>query len=106
MQHPTVKMTDKSEMHDEVLREAEEAVYGRDDDYGSPEDNFGTIAELWNSYLRAGGIPDPNIQPKDVGYMMVLLKVSRASNGAYNRDNDVDIAGYAESCARIAENQS
>jgi len=86
---------------DEILTEAIETVYGRDGTYGSPEDNFATIAGFWNEYLRAGGVEDPNLQPIDVAYMMILLKVSRASNGEYKRDNDVDIAGYAESAARI-----
>jgi len=88
-----------------ALNEAAEAVYGRDDDYGTPEDNFGTIAELWNGYLRAGGIEDPNIRAIDVAYMMILLKVSRAANGNFKHDNDVDVAGYAESAARIREGE-
>jgi hypothetical protein len=91
--------------NDEILEAAYDAVYGRDDEYGTPEDNFATIAGMWHEYLYAkcrGEGGSITIEPQDVAYMMILLKVSRASNGEYNRDNDVDIAGYAESSARIA----
>jgi hypothetical protein len=109
MNHPTPTIHDDNDDEKQdfpvILEEAEEAVYGRDGDYGTPEDNFATIAAFWNEYLMAGGCEDPNITPKDVAQMMVLLKVSRHSNGSYNRDNDCDIAGYAESSARIAKGQ-
>jgi len=78
----------------EVLDQAKECVCGkREQDYGSPEDNFKLIADLWSDYLR--GI---RITAKDVAMMMVLLKVARVRNGGGSGDSYVDIAGYA-ACA-------
>ena len=38
----------------EILAEAEKCVCGdREQDYGSPEDNFKAIAELWQVYRKA-----------------------------------------------------
>jgi hypothetical protein len=84
-----------------VLEDAIETVYDRPSTHGEPEDSFAAIAGLWNEYLRAGGIRDPNVQPEDVANMMVLLKVARNAEGHYHEDNYVDIAGYAENGARL-----
>ena len=61
----------------ECLEAAANCVCGqREMDYGKPEDNFRTIAELWTIYLRAAhqGEPLIHITPEDVGIMMALLK--------------------------------
>ena len=45
-------MTEAPTMREEILRSAAKMVTGeRQDDYGTPENNFGRIANLWNSYL-------------------------------------------------------
>lgn len=72
----------------------------RAEQYGDLEDNFETIATLWNGYLSAvmmlpGAHP---LDPVDVANMMTLLKVARASSNPSYEDNYVDIAGYA-ACA-------
>ena len=73
-----------------ILREAEENICGqREQDYGSPEDNFDTIAKLWTDYTGT------LITSQDVAMMMVLLKVARIKNGGGSGDSFVDIAGYA-----------
>jgi len=73
-----------------ILREAEHSICGqREQDYGSPEDNFGTIAKLWTDYTGT------LITSQDVAMMMVLLKVARIKNGGGSGDSFVDIAGYA-----------
>ena len=55
-----------------VLKEAEEIVNGRrEGEYGSPEDSFRAIADLWGAYLGR------EILPVDVAMMMTLLKVAR-----------------------------
>lgn len=87
----------------DILKEAEKCVCGqRQDDYGSPEDNFKTIANLWTAYLDAS---DPAIRhiitPKDVAVMMALLKVARIARGD-NPDSFVDLAGYAACAGEIA----
>lgn len=42
---------------EEILKAAAKCVCGdREQDYGSPEDNFRTIASMWNSYLYGAGL--------------------------------------------------
>lgn len=73
-----------------ILREAEENICGqREQDYGSPENNFQLIADLWSDYLGT------KVSSIDVAMMMVLLKVARIKNGGGSGDSFVDIAGYA-----------
>lgn len=82
----------------EILAAASKAVHAedRDHDYGKPEDNFATIAELWNTYLDAVFDEDFNgyLSSRDVAAMMVLLKVARVATNE-KADHWVDIAGYA-----------
>lgn len=83
----------------EVLDEAKKCVCGqREQDYGSPENNFLTIANLWNSYLYSG-VPEENIPkvitPEDVSVMMILMKTARIRAKGGTPDCYVDIAGYA-----------
>lgn len=93
---------------EEILSKAKECVCGqREQDYGSPENNFQLIADLWNIYLgyenlfiqesaeeaiyhRAG-----YISATDVAMMMALLKIARIKNGGGTGDSFVDLAGYA-----------
>ncbi len=74
----------------EILNRANEIVNGkREDEYGSPEDNFKTIAEFWSTYL---GYP---VTAADVAAMMALLKIARIGTGTATDDSWVDLAGYA-----------
>lgn len=80
---------------EEVLKTAEQCVCkDREDQYGSPENNFATIAWFWNGYpkVKESGIV---FTPEDVAAMMILLKVARVGTGRQRVDNWVDIAGYA-----------
>lgn len=77
----------------EILDKAKQCVCGdREEDYGSPEQNFNRIAELWNAYLNLHVVP---ITPKDVAVMLALLKIARIASGHAKSDNWVDLAGYA-----------
>lgn len=83
----------------DILHAAEKCVCGqREQDYGTPEDNFETIAELWETYLRracvdeAGGV---YIDANDVAVMMALLKIARIAAGGGKADSWIDLAGYA-----------
>lgn len=83
----------------DILHAAEKCVCGqRETDYGTPEDNFETIAELWKTYLRracvdeAGGV---YIDANDVAMMMALLKIARIAAGGGKADSWIDLAGYA-----------
>lgn len=73
-----------------VLSEAEKCVCGqREQDYGTPEDNFGRIAEFWTTYM---GVEFGTV---DVAIMMALLKIARISENMQHMDSWVDLAGYA-----------
>lgn len=88
-----------------VLAQAKACVCGdREADYGSPEQNFATIALFWNVYLNRIRLSGPVIvQPKDVAAMLALLKLARVSSGHAKADNWVDLAGYA-ACGGELEN--
>lgn len=81
----------------EILEAAQKCVCGdREQDYGSPESNFTTIANLWTDYLTAAGImEDMILGPNDVAAMLALLKIARIASGHAKEDNWVDLAGYA-----------
>lgn len=75
---------------EEILREATKCVCGqREQDYGSPENNFKIIANLWSTYLSY------NISSVDVAMMMALLKIARIKTGTATEDSFVDLCGYA-----------
>ena len=83
----------------DILHAAEKCVCGqRETDYGTPEDNFETIAGLWETYLsracvdEAGGV---YIDATDVAMMMALLKIARIAAGGGKADSWIDLAGYA-----------
>lgn len=79
-------------------------VYG-----GDPENSFGVIAELWDTYLEHRMVQkdsEGHITDHDVAMMMLLLKVGRIITGRYHEDNYIDLAGYAAcamECAAAAE---
>jgi hypothetical protein len=74
----------------EILEAARQCVCGdREEDYGSPENNFARIAGLWSAYL---GVP---IRVWDVAAMLALLKIGRIGGGQVKLDNWIDLAGYA-----------
>lgn len=85
----------------EVLATANKCVSGdREQDYGSPENNFRTIAAFWNAYIAskvgaAQGIAPVALDGKDVAAMLGLLKIARISSGHAKADNWIDLAGYA-----------
>lgn len=92
-----------------VLEKARACVCGeREQNYGTPEDSFGCIAELWEAYLRAACIaPDSvvRVTPTDVAMMMALLKIARVGTSSVGgtADSFVDLAGYAACGAECAE---
>lgn len=89
----------------QILTEAQKCVCGkREQDYGTPENNFKTIGELWKTYLFASHpstCAELTITAKDVGIMMALLKVARIATGNAT-DSFVDLAGYAACAGEIA----
>lgn len=84
----------------EILQKAEQCVCGqREQDYGSPENNFQVIADLWSAYK------DVDFTATDVAMMMALLKIARIRSGTATEDSFVDLAGYAACGGEIAANQ-
>lgn len=70
-----------------MLEAANKAVHAEDmdHDYGKPEDNFATIAALWNTYLEALDCDCLELNARDVARAATSTKC----------DHWVDIAGYA-----------
>ena len=88
---------------------AEIVASDRQRDYGTPERNFETIADLWRVYLdarldacpEAKGGPIP-LEPHDVAVMLGLVKVARLVTSPQKADNWIDLAGYAACGAEVA----
>ena len=82
----------------ETLENALRCVCGeRQDQYGSPENNFGRIAKLWSAYLGY------EVSSVDVAMMMAMLKIARIKTGSATDDSFVDLAGYAACGAELKE---
>ena len=73
----------------EILLHAMNAVKVRGESYGSPAENFERIAIMWSAILQQ------NITVKDVGCMMIALKMARLQETPDHEDSWIDIAGYA-----------
>ena len=90
-------MGDVKNTRSEVLAIAGELINGeRQAHYGTPQDNFGTTAEMWTAYLGR------DISPADVCHMMALLKIARLKRGPH-RDSSIDACGYMALGAEVAE---
>lgn len=87
-----------------ILQQAAKIVAGdRAVQHGPKERNHQNIADHWNAYL--GLRLNTPLTALDVALMMVELKIARtkAGAGAANRDNFIDMAGYAGCAGEIAE---
>lgn len=80
----------------ELLVAAGDAV-SRGVAYGTVENCFGEIANLWAAYLKHP------VTAADVAVCMMLLKVVRYRANPGNSDHLVDIAGYAACAAELEE---
>lgn len=78
----------------------------RNKQYGNPEDNFQNIANRWNLYLcqRFPGMKIPALQPIDVAFMMIDMKMARLGPNPTHQDSLVDVAGYAACAADCQAN--
>lgn len=84
----------------ETLEKAKACVCGqRENEYGSPEDNFTAIAGFWSVYKGV------EFTANDVAMMMALLKIARIRTGTATDDSYVDLAGYAACGAEINTNK-
>ena len=75
----------------EILYTAKQYVTkDRDATHGDMEDNFDSIAELWQIYFNN----EWDFTSTDVAVMMTLLKIARLKSNKSNPDNWVDACGY------------
>lgn len=105
LKKPAVDARQESEpwTRQRVLSEAERCVCGkREQDYGTPEDSFNIIADLWAVYLKGCGVSIDFLESHDVAIMMALLKIARISENQQHMDNWVDGCGYFACGGEIA----
>ena len=96
---------------EDCLNQALTQVTGkRTQDYGTPENNFETIADFWNVYLcnlaKNQGYDYwniPSISATDVALMMDLLKTARLITSPNHADSWVDKAGYSACGAEVSD---
>ena len=83
----------------DILKHATDLVGGdRAAQHGDKTANHQNIANLWSAYLSTP------ITADQVAIMMVLLKAARTKTGSVNRDDFVDMAGYAGVAGEIVGN--
>jgi len=81
---------------DEVLATAEEYINGqRAEDYGDAYDNFGRIAEGWNTIIRNAMTTHGYVTPQHVALMMDWVKTARLLNDIRHDDSWIDKCGYS-----------
>ena len=105
LEKPAVDARQKPEpwTRNRVLSEAEKCVCGqREQDYGTPEDSFNIIADLWAVYLKGCGVSIDFLESHDVAIMMALLKIARISENPQHMDSWVDGCGYFACGGEIA----
>jgi hypothetical protein len=85
-----------------ILEEAIKCVTrDRNASYGSPEDNFNHIADLWNAQLKSR-LGEFKFTALDVAVMFCLMKIARIRTSPDKDDNYIDLAGYAACAADCA----
>jgi uncharacterized protein DUF6378 len=88
-------LTDNTTPREGVLYEAAGLITGdRNKTYGSPTQNFQDTATIWTAALRHKLKDGIELDAIDVAKLMIGLKLARMA-AQPNRDNWVDIAGYA-----------
>lgn len=95
----------------EILEAARCCVCGeREQDYGTPENNFETIGLLWGVYLRAAHpeyakvMPINGITAKDARHYAGPAQV--AASPPAPADSFIDLAGYAACAGEIVTERS
>ena len=90
----------------EILDAAKKCVCeDRESQYGSPEDSFELIAELWEPIIRTHCVSpgaDVCVTGDTVAILMNQLKVARIVNGRFKADSYIDACGYIACAGEIA----
>lgn len=77
-------------------------IKDRNSRHGDPEDNFLTIAQMWQAYADRRGWTT-EFTRSDVAMLCILLKAARAANDPSYLDNYIDIIGYGACAYEVAE---
>lgn len=89
----------------EILTEAANLITGqRQQDYGTPEENFKRIADFLNILIKKNLETNTPVSPRQTADFMILLKVARTINSP-TRDSYVDIGGYAGIAGELAAHE-
>jgi len=79
----------------QTLDAASSAVCGsRNEDYGSPNDDFATQAAMISAYLSRSNGYTVQVTAGDIAALMVCVKLARQAHRP-KQDNWIDVAGYA-----------
>src|SRR4030095_12986664 len=96
-------MTNTTPERVNILNEAADLITGqRQEDYGTPQENFTRVADLWNVVIKRNLETNTPLSPRQVSDMMILLKVARTVNTP-THDSYVDISGYAGISGELAQ---
>jgi hypothetical protein len=92
----------------EILQKAKDLITGdRNETHGDAFQNHAEIAEFWNIFLDKKLQPMASITAEDVALMMVLMKISRNTQGKKNNlDNFIDMCGYSAIAGEINDTGS
>lgn len=81
----------------QILETASDLINGdRQADYGTPQENFARIADIWTVILGH------TVRADQVALCMAGLKLARLANGPH-QDSYVDGAGYLALAAELSE---
>lgn len=94
--------SDNRTIREKILSKAASLITGqRQQEYGTPEENFQHIADSWTIHLRKILKHDAKISARQVAEMMVLLKMARTLNSP-TEDSYVDAGGYSGIAGELA----
>lgn len=94
--------SDNRTIREKILSKAASLITGqRQQEYGTPEENFQHIADSWTVHLRKILKHDAKISARQVAEMMVLLKMARTLNSP-TEDSYVDAGGYSGIAGELA----
>lgn len=98
-------MTNTTPERVNILTEASGLITGqRQQDYGTPEENFQRMADYANVHFKKNLENNIPFSARQTAEFMILLKMARTINSP-TRDSYVDIAGYSGIAGELAKNE-
>jgi len=98
-------MTNATPERVNILNEAADLIVGqRQQDYGTPDENFQRLADLVNIVIKKNLETNTPLSPRQMADILILLKVARTINTP-THDSYVDIAGYAGIAGELAKSE-